>query len=385
MTLPTRHADAHGTAGLAPAAALCLAAAAAAFALFPAPAGPAAPGGAATAAFDWPALKAGWRERAGRIAATGRLPIFDVESSYGPPSGAPGAAGDWLALARGLGPLADEHGVAVLALSPGPGAYRELPAGAPAPAWGEANRRLAGAALPCFLPVPAAGDLRPARGGGLRGIFAETLRGRYPMGGEYFFRHYPSNRQLDRPSGGASDYDVPLDGPEGDAVFAFSEEHGVPFQIHYEPEDRLFPALERQLKKYPRARVVWAHFGRVRYPERAGGYTPAFIEGLIGKYPNLYFDTSGSGPGARYKATGELVSVLWERGTLRLKPEWKALIERHPWRFLCALDLGSDRSSPEEFRKAVLGQRLLLSSLDREAGRIVAYKAAWKLVFGEDF
>lgn len=334
---------------------------------------------------DWSAVKASLRGRVLAARARGVLPILDVESSYGPPSGDPGQSSDWLARVEALTPLVEEAGLAGIAFSPGAGDYPELAGGGPGPAWAAANRALA-RRLPWFLPVPAAGDIARRRDAAYRReIFAEARAGAYPMMGEFFFRHYPSNKQLSGPASGDSDYDVPLDGPGGNEIFRFAQARGAAFQIHYEPEDRLFPALEKQLAGHPGARLIWAHFGRVRAPRLAAGYTPEWIEGLLARYPNLYFDTSGSGPGEKYGPSRALVSVIWDRKNGGLKPEWKAVIERNPWRFLCALDLGSERSDPERFRRAVAGQRALLAALSPEAAEIVAYKAAWRLIFGEEF
>ena len=52
------------------------------------------------------------------------------------------------------------------------------------------------------------------------------------------------------------DVDIPINGEVGHKLFAFAEETGIPFQIHYEIEDVLLPSLEEMLKKYPKAKVI---------------------------------------------------------------------------------------------------------------------------------
>lgn len=39
------------------------------------------------------------------------------------------------------------------------------------------------------------------------------------------------------------------------------------------------------LSQYPKAKVIWCHIAQVRYAERATAYSPAYIEGLIKRFP----------------------------------------------------------------------------------------------------
>lgn len=65
-----------------------------------------------------------------------------------------------------------------------------------------------------------------------------------------------------------------------------------------------------------------------------------------------------------------------------VKREWVEMVGQNPWRFLAALDLGGDRQ--DELAKHVKNLRSFLDYLPEPAREIVAWKAAWKLLFGEE-
>lgn len=208
--------------------------------------------------------------------------------------------------------------------------------------------------------------------------------GSYPLLGEFYFRRYPSDYELLHPSTSDpanGDRSVAIDGPAGEALFAFAEEHHAVFQIHYEVEDALLPPLEKMLDRHPGARAIWAHFGRVRYPDRATLYTPAALRRMLGAHPNLYFDTSCTEIEAVYPGSGKFESLLWDRTTGTLLPDWRQLVVDHPWRFLSALDLGNHRM--QILAPKAAAQREFLAQLPTQVREIVAYKAAWKLLFDE--
>ncbi len=321
--------------------------------------------------FDSAALKAKWRARIAAVAASGDLPIIDIESSFNPGK----------LNARDFARQMDDNGVALMAFSPqvGDGEYRRSKT-----LWSDAARRAVNID-PCrYIPVTTAG-IYPAWTASPDEFLAATIRradeDRYPLLGEFEFRHYMSPRQYER---GETERDVslPLDSPAGIALFAYAERSGIPFEIHYEVEDALLPPLEAMLSRYPKAKVIWCHLGQVRYAARATKYGPDYVRKLIETYPNLYFDLAFGDEKSRYKPSGEYHARIWDYSTGRLKKEWTALIADYPWRFLAALDLGGDRMDalPQNIR--VL--RKCIGDLPREVQEIVAYKAAWKLLFHEE-
>ena len=154
--------------------------------------------------------------------------------------------------------------------------------------------------------------------------------------GEHEFRHLPSPEQV---AAGRKDRDVTIDisGPAGRKLFQLSATYNTAFQIHYEIEDRLLPPLESMLARYPKAKVIWCHLAMIRHPDRAKKYGPAYVTSLIERFPGLHFDLAVPAANHVYKPTGAHDSTLYARNGA-LKPEWRAVIERHPQRFLAASD-----------------------------------------------
>lgn len=339
------------------------------------------------APFDWTAMKKVWRQRIERFQQAGVLPLIDIESSYGDSQPSyPEDVGNWEEAVTALDPFIDEGGVAIIAFGAETSPFRGAPNVPGRPRWAVANHLLVDHPLPWFLPVPRAGQL-PGRDGSpkIEPVLREAERDGYPMLGEFFFRHYPSNTQLlDEARKAASDYDFALDGPLGDQLLSWAAEHRVPVQLHYEVEDRLLAPLERALERHPDAPVIWCHFGRVRYPDRGPGYTAKQVERLLKRFPNLYFDTSVATLKEYYPPSNAFACVLYDRSDGSLLPEWKAVMEKYPWRFLCGLDMGSDRCNPRQLLDRVATQRYLLGLLSPKAGEIVAWRAAWRLLFHEE-
>ncbi len=313
--------------------------------------------------FDVTALKANWRKRIEEIRSQGVLPIIDIESSFN--------------YRLNLGRLAkamDEHGVALIAYSHDPGGME----------WSDAAARAVQLDPRRFIPAGNGGN-HPFWTRDPAGFLAATrkrvLADSYPLMGEFEFRHYPSPRQHSR-GDMHRDVTIPLNGSVGHELFAFAEKTGIAFQIHYEIEDVLLPALEEMLGKYPRAKVIWCHLAQVRYAGRAAAYGPAYVRKLIETYPNLYFDVAFGGPNSVYPGSGEFHARIWDRDRGGVRKAWADLIAQHPWRFLAALDLGGDRQNelPEHARNL----RRFLDNLPQRAREIVGYKAAWKLLFGEE-
>jgi hypothetical protein len=205
--------------------------------------------------------------------------------------------------------------------------------------------------------------------------------GRYYLMGEHEFRHYPSPEQVNA-GRRERDITIAIDGPAGETLFRLGEETGVPFQIHYEIEDRLLPPFEAMLERHPTARVIWCHLGMIRYPDQAKAYHPEYVRGLIECFPGLHFDLAVPPPNSVYGPSGARDSTLYAGGAL--DPSWRALIESHPDRFLSATDyrLPVERRYPD----AIGRQRdLILAALSEPARHLVAYGNAWRLITGENW
>ena len=313
--------------------------------------------------FDLPALKKNWRQRIEAMRAAGVMPLIDIESTLSEDL-------DMQSLARDM----DAQGVALIAFS----------GWARGRGWSDAARFAVAADPWRYIPTGDSGIPPDWKRSPME--FARTSRERitkdgYPLMGEYEFRHYPSPDQIQR-GNLQRDEDLPIDGPAGHLLFEFSAKSGIPFQIHQEIEDQYLPALETMLKQYPKAKVIWCHLAQMRYQGRNTVYGPDYVRRLIEQHPNLYFDLFSGPPQHVYPSSGEYPGKYWDRTTGGLRLEWARLIAEHPWRFMTALDLNP--FIMQAFARKVAMQRAVLDSLPASAREIVAYKAAWRLLFDED-
>jgi hypothetical protein len=324
------------------------------------------PGAAcAVESFDFRKARAGYLGRLEAVRRSGQLPIIDIESSCNP------LQIDLVAFTR----LMDRAGVALMCLSVDQ--PRQLV---------ERGMIWSDRALDAFEQYPA--HFIPTGNGGNHPAWTRSaaeflvaqeqfiVQHRYPIMGELEVRHYPSPRQLQRGQT-FRDVDIPIDGPLMERVFQFSEKSGIPFQIHYEIEDRLLDPLEQMLSRFPNARVIWCHLAQIRYQERSTRYSPAMLARWLERYPNLYVDTAFGDALSVYPLSAQRHARYW-----RQSGEWSELISAWPWRFLAALDIGGDRMDRIEAWTRNLRQ--FLQTLPEPVREIVAYKAAWKLLFNEE-
>lgn len=211
--------------------------------------------------------------------------------------------------------------------------------------------------------------------------------GHYPIMGEFDFRHYMSSHQC---RGGSTDRDndIPLNGKNGHRLFRLSEETGVAFVVHLEPEDEPLKALEEMLRTYPRAKVIVAHFGQIRHPEKETRFGPELVRRLLTAYPNLYYDISTGWPGRRYACNSNVLdTVIWEHSgvsqTDTLRPEYKAIMSEFSARFVVGTDYGGGRPPlPQFLHQRVANIRVILRDLPETAKHDIGYRNAWLLLTG---
>ncbi|MCX5795451.1 MAG: amidohydrolase family protein [Elusimicrobia bacterium] len=337
----------------------------------------------AAAPRDWAALKQAWRQRLETTRAAGRLPIIDLESHYFETYMNPEA----------LYRLLDDDGVVIVSwlIADEPARINARGYGWWLKHWQRTLQDLEERFPGKVLPVPSVTGvisypkLTVGSRRALDDLLAIAEAGKYPMLGELYFRRYPANDNLTM--GNELEYDLaePIDGPLGRRLFQFSQRTGIPFQLHYEPEDALIPPLEAMLLRYPRARVIWCHAGRVRRPERAPRFTAHWVQEmrrLMEEHANLYFDVSSAGPDQVYPLGGPPISLWWDSSTGRMTREGQQLVRDYPWRFLAALDMGPLHA--ESAAAQIRGCIAWLDNLPSQTRAIVAYKAAWKLLFAEE-
>jgi hypothetical protein len=223
----------------------------------------------------------------------------------------------------------------------------------------------------------------------------EIRRHDYRLMGELEFRHYMSSAQC-KDNRTDRDVTVPIDSANGHRVFKLSQQTGVPFVIHYEPEDDLIETLETMLDAYPAAKVIWAHFGQLRKPPLMTRFGPALLERLLTDHPNLYFDLSTGEPNRRYHCAsgsydpdfGILDTVIWQEngsgGQLdNLKSDYLDLIEKFSDRFVGGADYGGNRPDFEiHFSKRIANLGLILRDMSLRTKHNIRYKNAWFLLTG---
>lgn len=158
-----------------------------------------------------------------------------------------------------------------------------------------------------------------------------------------------------------ADFDVL--GPTMRGIMVLAERHHVPVLVHCEVT-RL-RELGTLLETFPRVTVVWAH----------GGYTPLVLaRRMIEQHANLIYDLSAR-TWAQHPRSPDYTIF---RDDARVWPEWLALIEAHPTRFVVGTD-ASHRDADGERRKIERVQ-LLLRQLTPATRAAVAEGNARRLV-----
>ena len=168
--------------------------------------------------------------------------------------------------------------------------------------------------------------------------------GRFRGIGEISSVHFPS------PGFAEADFDPA--GPTMAGILALAQRHRVPVLLHVE-WTRL-RELSALLERFPDVAVIWAH----------GGYTPLFVaRRMLERHPNLTYELSARTWPSHPRSPD--YTVL--RDGRAVWPEWLALIEAMPERFVVGTD-ASHRSAESEAMKHASVQAFLrqLSPATRE-------------------
>lgn len=238
-----------------------------------------------------------------------------------------------------------------------------------------------------FIPTTNAGT----SGFLLDKLEQEVKTGKYSLIGEFEFRHYVSSEEC-REGKFNREASVPINSELGHRLFKISSDTGLAFLIHNEPEDAGIEAFSEMLAKYPKAKVIQAHFGQIRYPNRETKFNADLARNLLEKYPNLYFDISVGKPGRRYKCQGQDVidTVIWQTTpsgqTDTLKPEYLKLFNDYSDRFVSGFDYGGGRPPIIQFWGGRVNNiHLIIRDLSEEARHNISYKNAWKILTNSDY
>lgn len=145
-------------------------------------------------------------------------------------------------------------------------------------------------------------------------------------------------------------FNADVDLPVLQRVIALAKQHGIFLHAHSDAD-----AIDRIFRTDPDALVLWAH---------SGFDSPEEIAPMLDKYPNLWADLA-----FRYEHATNGV----------LDPEWRALFERFPDRFM----LGTDTYTPERWYLVVEhadDSRAWLDSLPPDLAERIAYRNAEALL-----
>ncbi len=178
----------------------------------------------------------------------------------------------------------------------------------------------------------------------LGALDALLATGSYRGIGEISVTHFPS------PGFPETDYDPA--GPMMRGIMALARKYRVPVLVHAEwTRMRAFSDL---LAAFPEVAVIWAH----------GGYTPLFVaQRMLERHPNLYYELSAR-TWPRHPRSPDYTIL---RDGEHVWPQWLALIEARPERFLVGTD-ASHHSTQSEAMKFASVQSFLrqLSPATRE-------------------
>lgn len=142
--------------------------------------------------------------------------------------------------------------------------------------------------------------------------------------------------------------------PQVKSTLRFAVERDLYLHAHADDE-----ALETLFRHEPRAKIIWAHTGFSTPPEK--------VEAYLKRYPALWCELS-----YRYGITG---------AGGKLTPEWRALFEQYPDRFL----IGSDTWINERwdgYGRIMAGYRDWLAQLPPAVAEQIAFRNAERL-FGK--
>jgi predicted TIM-barrel fold metal-dependent hydrolase len=154
-----------------------------------------------------------------------------------------------------------------------------------------------------------------------------------------------------------------LTAPDRMAIYAVAAARGVPVNFHVSLSNpATIAAIEAISARYPRMPLILAH---------AGWEADAPLIGrLIAAHRNVHADLSIRLDRPVPGSNDARLSIVGPDG--QLLPDWRALIERFPDRFLFALDISGDRR-PLQIAALVAGAKATLGHLPRATENAVAH------------
>jgi len=156
------------------------------------------------------------------------------------------------------------------------------------------------------------------------------------------------------------------------ALYDLAGEFNAPVIAHLDYSETTHEAWQAALAHNRDTRFVWAH---------AGDTGPEVVRAHLEAHPNLQVDLSCRNPveAFAHRPYSEEEMSIAELDRETLKPEWAALLEDHPERFLFGSDIGpGDRNEAVEDIAAFY--RRMLGQLSPEAAAAIGHDNAVALV-----
>jgi len=158
----------------------------------------------------------------------------------------------------------------------------------------------------------------------------------------------------------------PVDSPLMRRLWAISAKYGVVLSVHMDATPDSLEQMERLLASDRNGTWVWAHSGWLPAAK------PALLRQLLHKHPNLFCELSGRESIRRFYR-GDPID-----DNRVLKPEWKALLEELPDRFVIGTDV--DPATMAAYAEEVGYWRGILMQLSPATAAKVAHANATRLL-----
>ena len=164
--------------------------------------------------------------------------------------------------------------------------------------------------------------------------------------------------------------DIPADNPAMLEIADVAAQRGIPLNVHQ--NSHYLEEFERLLDHNENAIIIWAH---------SGNANPSVIRMMLENHKNLYADLSSLTPTFQNMYGPSVIPSILTKPDESINPEWKALFEDYPDRFMFGGDK-QDWGSPTFLREETEYFRRVLGQLDRGIAENIAYKNILRLVSG---
>lgn len=156
------------------------------------------------------------------------------------------------------------------------------------------------------------------------------------------------------PAAGFAETDFSPNGPMMTGIMQLARKYRLPVMVHI--EHTRMAEMSAMLERFADVPVIWAH----------GGYTPLFLaRRMMERHPNLYYELSARTWPQHPRSPD--YTIL--RDGVNVWPQWLALVEEMPHRFMVGTD-ASHRSASSEAMKFASVQGFLKQLSPRARERV---------------